>query len=1047
MSSALLGGRADGPATDASRASLEISGMSTNAADYQGREFSVTANGATAAISLPDNDASTASGATIAMAGAGEDRGAATSMVLGNVLFDPEHIDLKGQEDREFEIRVNDTDFHRIDISTALMAEVGANTMYELNTPSSFSEVTSDEVTQAQFVSAVQTAIDDSGYFTGDNAVTVSVDVHGMLHMSAGGANEIMLQESLSSGTTGTFVANFVNSNVSEAKNSVDLSATANGGFNVSVNGKTAVDIEFNNLLADTAYVKDNSKVSASELVNVLQTALDANFSGDDKVTVGVDESGTLTFEVAGGLRTIDFAEVSSMSDTAAASTFVAGFINSTASLSIDNNDTTVNLDSLGIASVVNDFDDVDLALTITVNTTRKNIDVTEYMRAAATDTSAVTQTEMVAGLQAMFDDNFSGDDAVTVSALGTGAIAFNVASERGYLKIAEFEDIESGSTGTFATTVLGAALEYNKNVRANDTTNSTYAGSATFSESSGNMATIFEDAFSRTKKADSTQIELFSDMQREVDRWAITGDGTAGATLTFGDGVAGTVAYTLTAADEADGTGFTVAKNLAEAINADATVGAVGFASVQQKDSNEAYLVWSSTAATDNTTTLVSAAGSGSAATIGTIDEVVDGVAADLVTSSTTNTVTIELDDDGNSVSLTLDTGDFASLDAVAHEINRQLALSGAFEGERALSARVADGYTAANTTVPTDANRYLILENEHGKSIQLSGNASFFFGSQLNTITGSDKILSSLGSNTYSNNTAGNIDGGVDTTAESGVIEVRIDGTNGNSVTRQIQLATLETSRSFADFADDLEAAINSAFAGDGYSVTAGVTDGNFSIVMDQAGSNTISMSGAIVEDAFGAAVSATGSDAGQTLADMGEVAAAINVDLAAGGVDAQASYDAAAGTLVFSATSGSVGNGNTISIAGDDLAALQFGDTLSATGDAGNATADTIENIDISTASGAASALDSIDNALSYVNSQRANLGAIENRLNHTISNLTSVVVNTEASQSRIQDADFAVETSKLTKAQVLSQAATSMLAQANASKQSVLSLLQG
>ena len=231
------------------------------------------------------------------------------------------------------------------------------------------------------------------------------------------------------------------------------------------------------------------------------------------------------------------------------------------------------------------------------------------------------------------------------------------------------------------------------------------------------------------------------------------------------------------------------------------------------------------------------------------------------------------------------------------------------------------------------------------------------------------------------------------------------------------------------------------------DSYSVTAGVTDGNFSIVMDQAGSNTISMSGAIVEDAFGAAVSATGSDAGQTLADMGEVAAAINVDLAAGGVDAQASYDAAAGTLVFSATSGSVGNGNTISIAGDDLAALQFGDTLSATGDAGNATADTIENIDISTASGAASALDSIDNALSYVNSQRANLGAIENRLNHTISNLTSVVVNTEASQSRIQDADFAVETSKLTKAQVLSQAATSMLAQANASKQSVLSLLQG
>ena len=123
------------------------------------------------------------------------------------------------------------------------------------------------------------------------------------------------------------------------------------------------------------------------------------------------------------------------------------------------------------------------------------------------------------------------------------------------------------------------------------------------------------------------------------------------------------------------------------------------------------------------------------------------------------------------------------------------------------------------------------------------------------------------------------------------------------------------------------------------------------------------------------------------------------------------------------------------------------LQFGDTRSATGSAGNATAGTIENVDISTADGATAALASIDNALDYINSQRAKLGAIENRLNHTISNLTSVVVNTEASQSRIQDADFAVETSKLTKSQVLSQAATSMLAQANASKQSVLSLLQG
>ena len=170
-------------------------------------------------------------------------------------------------------------------------------------------------------------------------------------------------------------------------------------------------------------------------------------------------------------------------------------------------------------------------------------------------------------------------------------------------------------------------------------------------------------------------------------------------------------------------------------------------------------------------------------------------------------------------------------------------------------------------------------------------------------------------------------------------------------------------------------------------------------------------------------------------------------INDDLTAAGGNAQAAWDSVSNSFTFEALTGTAGTGSAISLSGDDLAVLQFGDTLAATGSAGNGTADTIENIDISSASGAASALDSIDNALTYVNAQRANLGAIENRLNHTISNLTSVVVNTEASQSRIQDADFAVETSKLTKAQVLSQAATSMLAQANASKQSVLSLLQG
>ena len=103
--------------------------------------------------------------------------------------------------------------------------------------------------------------------------------------------------------------------------------------------------------------------------------------------------------------------------------------------------------------------------------------------------------------------------------------------------------------------------------------------------------------------------------------------------------------------------------------------------------------------------------------------------------------------------------------------------------------------------------------------------------------------------------------------------------------------------------------------------------------------------------------------------------------------------------------------------------------------------------MSEINISTSSGAQDALDILDRALQDVASERSSLGAVSNRLDHTINNLGNVVVNTESAQSRIEDADFAKETANLTKNQIMSQAATAMLAQANASKQGVLSLLQG
>jgi flagellin len=113
-----------------------------------------------------------------------------------------------------------------------------------------------------------------------------------------------------------------------------------------------------------------------------------------------------------------------------------------------------------------------------------------------------------------------------------------------------------------------------------------------------------------------------------------------------------------------------------------------------------------------------------------------------------------------------------------------------------------------------------------------------------------------------------------------------------------------------------------------------------------------------------------------------------------------------------------------------------------------DDGNATnAQTVSSIAVNTATQAAAAITVIDNALKEIAAERASLGAIVNRLDHTVNNLTNVSINMTAARGRVEDADFAAESTNLAKSQILAQASTAMLAQANASKQSVLSLLQG
>lgn len=152
-----------------------------------------------------------------------------------------------------------------------------------------------------------------------------------------------------------------------------------------------------------------------------------------------------------------------------------------------------------------------------------------------------------------------------------------------------------------------------------------------------------------------------------------------------------------------------------------------------------------------------------------------------------------------------------------------------------------------------------------------------------------------------------------------------------------------------------------------------------------------------------------------------------------------------ESAAGFATFVGTIRTHGNGD-FKLSLGTASALQGGNMLQGTGNTAVISAkESVDDINIGTAVGAQKAIEIVDGALSYIDSQRAGLGAVQNRLSSTVSNLENVVENASASRSRIRDTDFAMETASMTKSQILQQAGTSILAQANQLPQAALSLL--
>ena len=186
------------------------------------------------------------------------------------------------------------------------------------------------------------------------------------------------------------------------------------------------------------------------------------------------------------------------------------------------------------------------------------------------------------------------------------------------------------------------------------------------------------------------------------------------------------------------------------------------------------------------------------------------------------------------------------------------------------------------------------------------------------------------------------------------------------------------------------------------------------------------------------------------GAIAADTNAANRASNIAAAANSVSSQtgvyATILSAAPTQVVFTNSGSVPATPSVVIAHAGASS-----TLATTGLTAATTAATTVTgfaaLDISSVAGADAALTSMDAALTAINSARANLGAVQNRFGSVVATLQSTTENLSAARSRIMDADFAMETSSLTRGQILQQAGTAMLAQANSLPNNVLSLLRG
>jgi flagellin len=988
MSTSAMGESVTGLGEAATAASVTSAGTADSSA-YAGRSITIGDASTSTTVTLTSNLGDAASAAAVSGTVTGEDRGPATSRIMGTIAYESNTLDLTTDASRVFGIRVKDGNFLDIDLTDSLINVLGVESEAQLEDVTGTPRFYASEVSKADFLEAAQAALDEK--LTGDYAVTVSVGAEGDIQFTDvdGRTDTIALRAGAANAAAGTFVASYIHAEITTnatmtniigqggaSSTTADFSSTDNlSVFKAAVNGGTATTVNFVDKLNDTSIVKDRSQMFVYELVDAIQAELDEVFSGDDAVTVGFDYGkGVLTFSVAGGDRTITLTEgtYTDSNGDATASTFVNDLLDDDATVSIDNKVGALAMDTAAVklADITTEFKYDHYGINVRVNGgALTDIDLSFYLQDQITDHGDISGEEVVAAMQNAFNDNFSGDDAVTVSLDENGRLNFDVAGGAQVIQIREADFDNDGTFGTFGVTFIDSSIS---------------------------------DA--------TTAFEINENLLGET----VYGD------IEYGD---------FSSESAATGGG-----------NNEQTALASHLGGFEAGSSN-----WGSGAQSGNRVRAFAVDdlnSSKSSTTAQTLDT------AGLVVDANNDALSIAIDD-ATAITVTVDQGEYSTLEQYAAALQYEIDAHGSFSGENAVNVNVEFYTNATSATTAKDGQvARLVMSNDYGKKLVIGGEASTytatngfaFFGAELDTVIADTKLFDELGIDPAetSYRTHDRIDGGIDTTAGGGLVTLSVVK-DGNTYSYGLNMDQ-DANTSFDDFVSDLQAKANAAFAAHGMSFTASNSAGEISFTMDSAGDSTMSLSGAIVQSVFGADVSAEGSDAG--ISSMADVVSLVNSDLSSAGVNVTAAFDESAAAWSF--TSADTGAAAAVSVSGSDLAQLGMS-AGSANGTDATATAAVLSSINVNSADNALSAIDSIDNAIEYINSQRGELGAIENRLNHTVNNLSNVIENTAASRSRILDADYAVEAANLAKLQVMQQAGSAMLAQANAQSQLVLSLL--